>query len=458
MTDSTTRLREALSQIAADHPDDVPDPATLDAIWRTGSRRRWRARAGVVATLGVVALLVLGAFVPWGVPTASVPATPPGLPLASYPEHVAMPWRPHVTSTPGLTSLVVPGTQQDRVGVYAVGPQGTVSFAALDGVAAGSPPSVIPGQALAVSPDGRWLATASALLDVVSGNRVAITTTDRSGEAAQGTGAVPSWSPDSSRVLYPTVPSLAGAEAVVVDLAGGVQAVPPAGVGDALLLSGWTDEETVVGLWRRSADEFTVLTWSLGDDRWSNGATVSWPGWEEGPQAAASVSPDGSKLLLLRSVDSIESGTNPGTQAQVFDTSTGALVGFPVGDVPASEAGWAEGSFLSWEGYGCRPAWRGDVPVITDGGVRLADGPAGEELVSISSAFGTDVCPAFAGNELRGEPVPNLGAVWLERLHTWGLPLGVLVLAGFLVWVFGRRQNWREHHKPLPAIFPTLGR
>mgnify|MGYP001499199120 FL=1 len=98
------------------------------------------------------------------------------------------------------------------------------------------------------------------------------------------------------------------------------------------------------------------------------------------------------------------------------------------------------------------------MPVITDGGVRLADGPAGEELVSISSAFGTDVCPAFAGNELRGEPVPNLGAVWLERLHTWGIPLGSLVLAGFVVWFFGRRQKWREHHKPLPAIFPTFGR
>ena len=85
MTDSTTRLREALSQIAADHTDDAPDPATLDAIWRAGRRRRWRARAGVVATLGVVALLVLGAFVPWGVPTVAVPATPPGVPPGELP-------------------------------------------------------------------------------------------------------------------------------------------------------------------------------------------------------------------------------------------------------------------------------------------------------------------------------------------------------------------------------------
>ena len=64
MTDSTAGVREALSRIVADEPDDSVDPATLDAIWRAGSRRRWRARAGVVGTLGVVAMLVLGALVP----------------------------------------------------------------------------------------------------------------------------------------------------------------------------------------------------------------------------------------------------------------------------------------------------------------------------------------------------------------------------------------------------------
>jgi hypothetical protein len=229
-------------------------------------------------------------------------------------------------------------------------------------------------------------------------------------------------------------------------------------VGDALLLAGWPDDDTVVGIWRRGVDTFAVLTWRLGDARWADGATLTWPGWEDDPQAAASVSPDGSRLLLLRSVDHGDSGADPGTEAQVFDASTGALVGFPVGDVPASEAGWTQGSFLSWEGFGCRPAWRGDVPVITDGGVRLANGPAGDELVSISSGFGRGICPSFAGDELQGVPVSNLGAVWRERLRTWGLPLAVLVLIGLAVWGFGRRQNWREHPKPLPAIFPTLGR
>jgi hypothetical protein len=78
--------------------------------------------------------------------------------------------------------------------------------------------------------------------------------------------------------------------------------------------------------------------------------------------------------------------------------------------------------------------------------------------VSISSGFGRGICPSFAGDELQGVPVSNLGAVWRERLRTWGLPLAVLVLIGLAVWGFGRRQNWREHPKPLPAIFPTLGR
>ena len=40
-------------------PEDVENEPTLDAIWRTGSRRRWRARAGVVATLGVALAIAI---------------------------------------------------------------------------------------------------------------------------------------------------------------------------------------------------------------------------------------------------------------------------------------------------------------------------------------------------------------------------------------------------------------
>lgn len=457
MTDSTAGVREALSRIVADEPDDSVDPATLDAIWRAGSRRRWRARAGVGATLAVVAILVAGALVPLRAPSAAVPGTPSGAPLTSYPEHVAMPLRPSETTTPGLTALAVPGTRGTRSGAYAVGPDGAVAFVPLGGASDVFPLGGRPGASLAVSADGRWLATTSALLDLVTGGRVGVAL-DRSADPVEQWRGAPWWSPDSHRVLYPAVTSLAGSEGLVVDVRGTTQVVPPAGVGDALLLAGWKDDETVIGVWRRSVDAFTVLTWRLGEPRWSDGATISWPGWQDDPQAAASVSPDGSRLVLLRSVDRTESGVNPGTEAQVFDASTGALVGFPVGDVPAPEVGWTQGSFLSWDGFGCRLAWRTDVPVITDGGVRLANGPASDELVSISSAFGQGICPSFAGNELQGEPVPNLGAVWLERVRAWGLPLAVLVLVGLAVWWFGRRQNWREHPKPLPAIFPTFGR
>ncbi len=458
MTDSTADVREALSRIVADEPDDAVDPATLDAIWRAGSRRRWRARAGVGATLAMVAILVAGALVPLRAPSAAVPGTPSGAPLASYPEHVAMPLRPSETSTPGLTALAVPGTRGTRSGVYAVGPDGSVAFVPLGGASDIFPLGGPPGAALAVSPDGRWLATTSALLDLATGARVGVAL-DRSADPAEQWRGAPWWSPDSHRVLYPAVPSLAGSEGLVVDVRGTTQVVPPAGVGDALLLAGWTDDETVIGIWRRSVDEFTMLTWRLGDTGWTDGATVSWPGWQDDPQAAASVSPDGSRLLLLRSVDRSESGANPGTEAQVFDTSTGALVGFPVGDVPASEAGWTQGSFLSWEGFGCRPAWRGDVPVITDGGVRLANGPAGDELVSISSAFGHGRLPGLRRERAAGRPgaQPRQPCGWSGcgpgacRWACWSSP-------ALAVWWFGRRQNWREHPKPLPAIFPTFGR
>ena len=453
MTDSTAGVREALSRLVADEPDDTVDPAVLDAAWRAGSRRRWRTRAGVGAALAVVAILVAGALVPLPAPSAAVPGTSSGASLPSYPEHVAMPLRPSETSTPGLAALVVPGTSATRSGEYAVAPDGSVAYVPLGGAS----DTFLTGSADAVSPNGRWLATASAVLDLTTAARVGVTL-DRSGDPAEQQRGAAWWSPDSQRVLYPAVPSLAGSEGLVVDVRGTTQVVPPAGVGDALLLAGWTDDDTVIGIWRRGVDAFAVLRWRLGDPRWTDGATLTWPGWEDDPQAAASVSPDGSRLLLLRSVDRGDSGAAPGTEAQVFDASTGALVGFPVGDVPASEAGWTQGSFLSWEGFGCRPAWRGDVPVITDGGVRLANGPAGDELVSISSGFGRGICPSFAGNELQGVPVSNLGAVWRERLRTWGLPLAVLVLIGLAVWRFGRRQNWREHPKPLPAIFPTLGR
>ncbi len=457
MTDSTMGVREALSRIVADEPDDSIDPGILDAMWRAGSRRRWRARAGVGAALAVVGLLVAGALAPLQAPSAAlVPATPSGAALPSYPEHVAMPLRPPRTSTPGRAALGLPGTQGTSAGAFAVGPGGSVAFVPLSGASDTLALGGAPGSALAVSPDGREIATASAVLDLTTGASMAVAL-HRSDPGELWRGA-PWWGPDSHRVLYPALPSLTGSEGLVVDVRGTTQVLPPAGVGDALLLAGWKDDATVIGLWRHSADEFTVLTWTLGDTGWTNGATVSWPGWEDDPPAAASVSPDGSRLLLLRSVDGTATGAGQGTQAQVFDTGSGALVGFPVGDVPASEAGWTPGSYLSWEGFGCRPAWRGDVPVITDGGVRLANGPAGTELMSISSAFGQGSCPSFAGNELQGEPVSNLGAVWLERLRTWGLPLAVLVLAGLVTWWLGRRQNWREHPKPLPAIFPTFGR
>src|SRR3954451_8746947 len=164
MTDSTAGVREALSRLVADEPDDSVDPAVLDAAWRAGSRRRWRTRAGVGAALAVVGILVAGALVPLPAPSAAVPGTSSGASLPSYPEHVAMPLRPSETSTPGLAALVVPGTSATRSGEYAVAPDGSVAYVPLGGAS----DTFLTGSADAVSPNGRWLATASAVLDLAT--------------------------------------------------------------------------------------------------------------------------------------------------------------------------------------------------------------------------------------------------------------------------------------------------
>ncbi len=452
-------------------PDDTTTtPPPADVLWRAGDRRRWRSRAGVAVAVAAVALLVVAAFVPFGGVPEAVPANSAGQPLPSYPQHVAMPWSVPRSTTPGPSAIAVAGTSADDAGVWLIGPTGAVSFLPLHAltVPAGGLGSAEEDR-LALSPDGLWLATGSGLHDLVTGRAV--------GAAPERGWSVPDalwnsapwWSPDSRRVLYPAGPGVTSSEGLVVDVSGTTAVVPAAGVGDALILAGWRDSSTVVGLWRKGVEEFLVMTWTIGDERWTNGPSISWPGWEAGwpevrpqapgtvsePMTAAAVSPDGSRIVLLGSAQDGSSGTTV-TRAQVFDSRTGGLVGFPVGDVPAAQAGWSPGSSIGWAGWGCRMAWRHGVPVITDdGAVRLAGDPGADDLVSLPATLAG--CPAFAGDALQGTPVENAGALWAARLRTWAIPLALLLVTGFLVWRFGRRTNWREPLPRLPFIYPTAG-
>ncbi|MEO6019184.1 MAG: hypothetical protein ABIP45_02920 [Knoellia sp.] len=146
-----------------------------------------------------------------------------------------------------------------------------------------------------------------------------------------------------------------------------------------------------------------------------------------------------------------------GTTAMMFDPRSGARLGMPLTTGVLDVANWSEGTAAGWEGWGCRPAWRDGLPVITDGGVKGFVNPThrdgGSQLVPVSSRYGSP-CVAFAGNELRGAPVGNAVLVWKERLWAWGLPLLGLALAGLGLWVWQRRNrgSWRQPPKRLPMM------
>ena len=457
MTTPHDDLHARLAVLAGSRvPDDAGAPAPpTEVLWRAGSRRRWRSRAGVAAVVAVVLLLVVGAFVPIGGVPEPVPATTPGHALPSYPENVAMPFSPPTTSAPGVAALAVPGRNGASAGVWAVGPRGRVAFVPVRDLDSAGPVLAPEEEAPALSPDGHWLATASALRDLTTGRMVGVAADSGRELGSAPPRTPPWWAPDSRRILYAPNADPAS-EGLVVDVAAATtDVVPAAGVGTALVVAGWRDADTVVAVWRNGPDTYLVLTWRVGDEAWTNGATITWPGAPSDAEVRASLSPDGSHLVLVRRLEAVGGAA---TEGQVFDARTGALVGIPVNGVPADEVGWTPDSTLQWQGWGCRPAWRDGVPVITDGSIRTMAPQPGDELVRLSSAFGADPCAAFAGDELQGRPVPNTAAVWTERLRTWGLPIVGLVAVGFLLrWWSRRRGGWTRPLPRLPFIYPTAG-
>ncbi len=449
--DGLARELEALAHHLTDGPSPTPSPSD---VWRSGARRRWRTRGLALGAGAAAVALVASAVVSVGGAPRSMPATGPGEPLTSYPENVVMPFSLPATRTPGTAALVLPGEWDGRRAVFTVGPAGAV--AVLDtGVIEGTGPSdpAPDAEDVALSPDGRWVASATSVRDLVTGRELGIALDRSRTQVENGLRGTPWWSPDSRRVLVPGLSSSPASIGIVVDVgSGSTSVVPPAGVGDALVLAGWRDGSTVVGVWRSGVDTVRILTWTVGGEQWTDGATITWPAPTSDQRSAATLSPDGSRVLLLDEAPLDDATQTAGTRAQVFDAGSGALVGF----APATS--WAEGSYVEWAGWGCRPAWRDGEPVITDNrSLSLAGGPR-DPLVRLSSDFGTDVCPAFPGDAIQGAPVANSGAVWAERVRTWGLPLAGVVLVGLLVWWKGRRQQWKRDLGSLPFIYQVGGR
>ena len=344
--------------------------------------------------------------------------------------------------------------------MYAVSPVGAVTHLVLPRDEAGL--TRVPS----LSPDGRWVARGPVLTDLVTGATVPSTPEQVRLGRAWSPSEASWWSPDSRRVFVGTFnqgrPRFGG---LVVGTDGSTAEVPLVDGGSIPAFAGWLDDSTliaVVSTGTPDAARLELRTWALGDPAWAKTADVAWSEGSGIERLRAELSPDASRLLLTAqsSADGMADSEST-TNAMMFDPVTGAQLGMPMSDGTVDPSQWSAGSFLGWQGWGCRPAWNEGLPVKTDGGVTafvdtdpggVIDGTTHQELVSVSSAYG-DVCVAFAGNELRGTPVTNHVAQWQERLWNWGPPIlgvGLLVLA---VWAYRRRKGvWRQRPGWLPTI------
>ena len=467
-----TALRDLVDDL-----DGVVAPPPPAELWAGGRRRRRTARLVPVLVAAWVAALVALVVWPGGAPRASVPAVrvdaDGAARLTAYPDVIAQPPFPPQTATPGVTAALVPdrafpsglGAPTAGTHVYAISPVGAVRKVALppDGSGLLGTPSL--------SPDGRWVARGPVLTDLVTGAAVpAAAQQARLGRDRTPVGEASWWSPDSARAFVAVfdqgTPRSAG---LVVGTDGSTVEVPAVEGGITPVFAGWLDDDTLLALLDLGPDtsRLETRTWTIGEAAWRAGAVVSWGvGDSENDRLRALLSPDGARLLLTTTrsepADQPEVSQVVGTNAMMFDPRTGAQLGMPSDDGVVDASRWAPGTFVGWEGWGCRSAWKDGLPVITDGEVRgfvdtgrdgVVDGKADYRLVDVSSAYG-EPCVAFAGSELRGTPVTNHVALWQERLWTWGLPIvviGLLVLAG---WGLSRRKH--APRKPIRRLRPII--
>jgi len=451
-----TALRDLVDDVEADLA-----PPVADELWAGGRRRRRTARLVPVVAAACVAAMVTLVVWPSGAPRASMPAVTVDddgtARLTAYPDVIAKPPSIRTTTTPGVMAALIPGSG-DLAPMYAVSPMGALTRVPLprDEWGIGGP---------SLSPDGRWVSRGPALTDLVSGRSVPSEAERRRLERAWAPPEHPAWwAPDSSRVFVGTFNQGAlGFGGLVIGTDGSTTSVPLVEGGLIPVFAGWLDDGTLLALLDLGpgATRLELRTWTVGDPGWTNdGTVISWLPTDS-QEMRASISPDGSRLLVLASEADAATESIQGTNAMMFDPRTGAQLGMPVRDGTVDPSHWAPGSALRWEGWGCRSVWHHGLPVATDGSVRgfvdsdpngLVDGRATHDLVSVSSGYGQP-CVAFAGDELRGTAVTNHVALWQERLWTWGVPLLGLTLLVLALWAYNRRQRtWRKPLRDLPPI------
>ena len=439
-TEELTRLlRGAADAVAGPAPAHEPDVATL---WSRGRRVTWLARSAAASVvLALVALVVTTAAVVRGVPTA-MPAEGPG---ARYPTQVSglFPGSFHAGDGPlfgvvrigagdggapdaGTGSLFV----IDRRGLLATLPNWR-------GVTSGN--TTNPGDAgPSVAPDGLQMVTQDGIVDVEEGSTYIPPWADD--VMASGLGSRGTWSPDSRRVAVPTTSG-----AAVLDT-GGPRVLDPV-PGDAeVLVAGWRDDTTLLGLRRNDGPGgFELVSRSLDDTSWSvvtdlPGPTLAVPGTPDGRlrPTIAFASPDGTRLLLVD-----RPGAGAGGLAVLVDAASGRRVDFTGSRAATREVAWD----------GCDPVWREGQPLRASGGLtRPADGSV---VMSFEGRTGVG-CVALAGAELTGAADPRSAGAVREQMWRVALPLGATLALVGLVWMaLALRRSRRRGERFLPMI---LGR
>jgi len=458
---STDDLTTALRDLVDDAEEGLAAPVA-DDLWAAGRRRRRTTRlVPALAAACVAALVVLLAW-PVGAPRPSVPAIhvdDSGVArLAAYPSVIAKPPVIPATGRPGVTAAVLTEAS-DPARLYAVTPGGVVTRLVL--------PDPLPGYAPSpsVSPDGRWLARGLELSDLVRGTTVpSLTVRQGLGSSRMPSDQPAWWSPDSHRVYVDAVnQGRARSSGLVMATDGTITEAPLFAGGQQPVVAGWLDDDTVLAFLQVGTEQAPRLegrTWRVGDPSWQVAAPdIEWAAGANAFTVAspvrAGLSPDRRRVILsLGAADG--AGQLQGTTASVFDVRSGAPVAVP--DTPAATPRTSPALFeaVSWDGWGCRPAWHEGAPVITDRTIRTVTPILEPGPVAVSSRY-EQPCVSFAGDELRGVPVENRAAVWQERAWVWGTRLLVAAAVGLLAWRVLRRRSWREGSEPPRPFLPARG-
>ncbi|WP_392544985.1 hypothetical protein [Oryzobacter telluris] len=421
MTPPTDELTRMLQGAA----DDVLERGSVDApdtprLWSRGRRGTWAARAGAAALVAAAVALVTTVALVMRPAQAALPAE--GAPV-SYPEFVSElfvgAYRDGTVPVFGVVDVPAWGEgPPDRYVIDRAGLLAQVRGTNL----------LSTGGALA--PDGRHLFTGEGVGDLADGTVVRPISTDATVLARTDTRVA--WSPDSRHVLVDTTGGPA-----VLDTRTDVVLRP--GPGDATVrAAGWRDTSTVLGLREVSVDGRTVLevvTRPLAGGGWTVVSVVG-GGDPGGGIAAVHASPDGTRILLLRT----PSGGSGARAATLVDVRSGERIAL---------GGSAANTPVDWDS--CPPVWRGDQPLLALGGLR----EPGSRTAVLAFSGRLDVqCVSLAGDELTGTADPLSAGVERERVWRVALPAaGGLALVAVVWMLVALRRSRREGERFLPMIW-----